>query len=183
MIHARTSHRRNETALEIAELSLAEYQSGLALLQEQETQAAVKKAEASLAIADSQFAAKKTDKDAAARSAARTELELAQRRKDVLLHYTKAKRTKELNLAIEVAKAELQASKEIWELESSKEKQLEREIAACKIIAPRDGKLVYSYGPESRKPGEPPIEAGAWVQPNQLLFKIVPVTEPVVQPK
>ncbi len=181
MIHARTSHRRNETALEIAELSLAEYQSGLVLLQEQETEAAVKKAEASLAIADSQFAAKKTDKDAAARSDARTELELAQRRKDVLLHYTKAKRIKELNLAIEVAKAELQASKEIWELESSKEKQLEREIAACKINAPRDGKLVYAYGPEPRKPGEPPIEMGWQVQPNQLLFKIVPVTEPAVQ--
>ena len=104
-IHSRISHRRNETALEIAELSLVEYQQGLAPLQDQETLAAVKKAEANFAIADGQFAAKKTDKDAAARTDARMELELAQSRRNVLLGYTKAKRIKELSLAIEVAKS------------------------------------------------------------------------------
>jgi HlyD family secretion protein len=184
-IHARASHRRNETTLEIAELSLAEYQNGLVVLQEQETQAAINKAEANLATAESQFATKKTDKDAAARTDARMELELAQARKNVLLHYTKAKRIKELNLAIEVAKAEVQASKEVWELEVSKDKRLEREIETLNIIAPCAGKLVYCYGPDGRKPGGgwPWIEVGAEVQPNELLFKIVPVTEPAVQPK
>ncbi len=182
-IHARTSHRKHETALEIAELSLAEYQNGLSVLQEQESQVAVKKAEANFAMADSQFAAKKTDKDAAARTDARMELELAQSRRSVLLGYTKAKRIKELSLAIEVARAEIQASKEVWDLEVFKEKRLEREIAACRIMAPRDGKLVYAYGPEPRKPGEMPIERGWQVQPNQLLFKIVPVTVTAVPAK
>ncbi len=182
-IQARTSHRRNEITLEIAELSLAEYQNGLVVLQEQETQAAIIRAEAKFAMADKEFATKKSDKGAAARTGAGMELELAQARKKVLLHYTKAKRIKELNLAIEVAKAEVQASKEVWELQVSKEKGLEREIETLNIIAPRDGTLVYYYGPEPRKPGWPPIEMGALVQPNQFLFKIVPVTEPAVQPR
>ena len=160
----------------------------------QEAQVAVKKAEANFAMADSQFAAKKTDKDAAARTDAGMALELAQARKNVLHDFTKAKRIKELNLAIEIARAEVQASKEVWDLEVSREGRLEREIEVSKIIAPRDGKLVYYYGSEGTKPrlgwkadGSaapwPFIEPGAQVQPNQLLFKIVPVTEPAVEPK
>jgi HlyD family secretion protein len=184
-IRSRAAHRRNQAAREIAEVNLTEYVEGLFKLQVGEAQVAIKKAEAELAIAEDEFAAKKTGKESAARGIARLALEIAQTRKRILLDYTKDKTMRELKLAIDVARAEELATNEVWELEVSKEKRLEREIEACKIVTPRDGKIVYFYGEEGSKPriGWKPdgstapfpfIEVGAQVQPHQLLFKVVP---------
>jgi HlyD family secretion protein len=193
-IRSGTAHRRNQAAREIAELNLVEYAEGLFKLQVQEVQAALKKAEADLAIAEDEFAAKKTGKEAAARDNARLALEIAQTRKRVLLDYTRGRTIKELKLAIEIAHADELASKDVSELQALKEKRLSREVDACKIVAPRDGKIIYYYGPEGTKPrigwkadGStapfPFIEVGAQVHPHQLLFKIVPVTDAANQAK
>jgi HlyD family secretion protein len=182
-IQARAAHRRNQTALEIAALNLKEYEDGLSVLQLQEAEAAIKKAEAKLAIAEAESTDNRTGKESDARANAQIALEIAQSGKNVLQKYTKAKRIQELKLAIELARADEQCSKEVWEL---KEKQLEREIEASKIVAPCDGRLVYYYGPEGTKPrigfkpdGSiapwPYLEVRAQVLPGQVLFKIVPV--------
>jgi HlyD family secretion protein len=191
-IRARAAYRRNESAREVAELGLVEYTEGLFKLQLAEAEAAIKKAEADLAIAEADSQAKKTGKEASARDNAKLALEIAQTGRRVLVDYSMAKRIKELKVAIELAQADEQASKEVWVLEVSKEKRLEREINACTIVAPRDGKVAYNYAPEGSKPrisfksdGStepwPYIEIGFQVQPQQLLFKIVPLEAPANQ--
>ena len=110
---------------------------------------------------------------------------LLSKRTHVLTEYTRDKRIKELKGATERAQADELASKEVYDLELSKEKRLERELQACTMVAPRDGKVVYYEGSKPRisvKPDGstapwPYIEVGEWVQYRQLLFKIVPVTE------
>ena len=75
------------------------------------------------------------------------------------------------------------AKKATWDLETSKEKILVRQIASCTIVAPFDGKLVYARTQEVRRGGGMgmiptvngvplvPIEKGAMVQSRQLLFR------------
>ena len=62
------------------------------------------------------------------------------------------------------------AKQALWELEKSKVKKLERQIAACEIRAPRDGILVYAYA--NPPVGHPLIELGATVRERQSLFQI-----------
>jgi hypothetical protein len=69
------------------------------------------------------------------------------------------------------ARSEELAQKTIWNLEVAKEKSLERQIASCTIVAPRDGTLVYA----------PRIEEGATVRERQILFEIAPSPETETQ--
>ncbi len=78
---------------------------------------------------------------------ARFALEQAQSKKKVLVEYTKAKTIKELQSEVEKARSDELAKKATWELEDSKEKKLEKQIAACKIKAPSDGLVVYANDP------------------------------------
>jgi HlyD family secretion protein len=117
---------------------------------------------------------------------ARYALEIAQGRKKVLRDYTKHKKIKELESAVEKARSEELAKKAIWALEDSKEKMLERQIAHCTIVAPMDGTLVYAAPNRNRvvqkRDGTlinlpASIEEGATVRERQILFEIVPIAE------
>ncbi len=192
---ARGTHENRVAASEIANLSLKEYSEYLYKIELAEIEAAILKAEGDLTVAlDTEKAAGKIPSGRSFVKSARFALSAAQLRKQALLEVTRPKRVKELELAVATAKTEELTSKVLWEVAESRSKRLERLIGFCKILAPRDGKLVYYCGPEGSKPrlaskadGStapwPFIEVGAQVQPNQLLFKIVPVTEPAVPPK
>jgi hypothetical protein len=75
---------------------------------------------------------------------ARFALEKAQGQRKVLVDFTRWKKSKDLKSAVEKARSEELAKQAIWNLEDAKERKLERQIANCTIIAPRDGKLVYA---------------------------------------
>ncbi len=195
--NTKRTHRIAQVAREIAELSLVEFEEGGFRIQLAEAESALVKAEADLALAEA-AAAKSTSDNEKKRSEllrpARVALDLAQTRKLVLRDFTKVRRIKELQLAVDNARLDELAAMATFELEAEKEKQLEREIQPFAIIAPRDGKLAYFYGPEGTQPrlgqrGDgtaapwPFIEVGATVAPRQVLFRILPLAEPVPVPK
>jgi len=179
-------------AREVAEMDRNQYLDGPFKLELAEAEAGIAQAELDLASAEKgRPAAEKQDAGPSLRRA-RFALEAAQVRKKVLHEYSKPKRIKEMQLALEVAQHAELASKASLELEQTKGKRLERDIQACTIVAPCDGMLVYYYGPVGTKPrmgqkGDgtsapwPFIEVGAFAHPQQVLFKIVPLTEPMPQ--
>ena len=68
---------------------------------------------------------------------ARFALEQAQSKKKVLVDYTKDKTIKELESEVEKAHSDELAKKATWELEASKEKKLEKQIADCDDQGPQ----------------------------------------------
>ncbi len=137
--------------------------------EQREAEGDLKIAQAELALAEEQRDAKKLVGGAdqlevklseLAIARAKLALEKAGNRLHVLGHYTKDKQTRELATHLESSRSTELAKKATWELEKSKEKKLERQIAACTFKAPIDGTLVY-YG---NSPGrQPAIEEGATV--------------------
>ena len=91
---------------------------------------------------------------------ARFALEQAQSKKKVLVDYTKDKTIKELKSEVEKARSDELAKKATCELEMTKEKKLERQIAACNIMAPADGLVVYANDPNRAFISEPAADRG-----------------------
>jgi HlyD family secretion protein len=103
----------------------------------------------------------------------RLAIELAKTQRDSLEKYTSGKTTKELKVDVERKRSEELAKYASWNLEKSKAKKLERQIAACDIKAPADGLIVYANDP-SRAFGSnrPQIEEGATVRERQKIFSL-----------
>ena len=175
---------------EEAEIAVVEYQEGIYVMNLAEIQGDIKIAEAELALAQEELNSAKaiaTDKLAIKRLElavlrAQFGLEKGQHRKKVLVDYTKGRTIKQLISSLEKTRSDELAKKATWELETSKEKKLERQIASCTIVAPRDGILIYDSGGTSsvlRNDGTtiPLITEGATVRERQLLFEIIPAPE------
>ena len=98
--------------------------------------------------------------------------------------YTKDKTIKELKSEVEKAHSDELAKQATLDLENTKEKKLERQIAACKILAPSDGLVVYANDPD---PGllssTPQIEEGAQVRERQKIFSLPDITKMQVNTK
>jgi multidrug efflux pump subunit AcrA (membrane-fusion protein) len=111
-------------------------------------------------------------------------LEQAQGKKHVLEDYTQAKTVKELKSEVEKSRSDELAKKATWELETSKERKLERQIAACEIKAAGDGLVVYANDP-SRAWGsnQPQIEEGAQVHERQKIFSLPDISQMQVNAK
>jgi len=95
-------------------------------------------------------------------------LGLARHKLDVLEKYTMGKTIKELKANIEQARADELAKRATLQLEKDKESKLKRQIAACTLVAPGDGMLVYADSPNQR----PSIEEGATVRERQKIFSL-----------
>ncbi|HKI16553.1 MAG TPA: hypothetical protein VKA15_01670, partial [Isosphaeraceae bacterium] len=107
-----------------------------------------------------------------------------QNRLHLLTTYTMGKQIRELRLTVEQARSTELAKKATWDLETAKEKKLERQITACRIVAPRDGTLVYPPGTgqlvmenDGTTASIPLIEEGATVRERQVLFEIIPTPD------
>ncbi len=102
-------------------------------------------------------------------------LELAKSRRELLEKYTKEKTIKALTVDVEQKRLDELAKQARWQLEQSKQRKLERQIAACKIIAPGDGTIVYANPPRSRanQPPIPQIEEGAQVRERQKILSVI----------
>ena len=107
----------------------------------------------------------------------RMALELAQSKLELLKKYTGDKITKVLQIEVERKHSEELSRQAAWDLEKSKEAKLERQIAACKLVAPSRGLVVYANDP-SRSIGanQPQIEEGATVHERQKIISIPDLT-------
>jgi HlyD family secretion protein len=165
---------------EIAEIAVVEYVEGLLASETAEIQGEVKLGAAELDLAEAELEAAKAivgdnklqiKRAQLARSRAKFAVEKGLSRLRILKDYTSPKRKRELQSEVEKTRSIELAKKATWELEISKERKLERQIAACEIRAPSDGTLVYANPADGRRRL---IEEGATVRERQLLFEIVP---------
>ncbi len=163
---------------EAAQINLQSYVDDLFPRERREAEGDMKIAQAELALAEEQRDAKKPVGGAnrlevklseLAIARAQLALEKAGNRLHVLAHYTKGKQTRDLTTQVESSRSTELAKKATWELELTRERKLERQIAACTIKAPIDGTVVYHASAPGRA-----IEEGATVLERQLLFQIVP---------
>ena len=89
--------------------------------------------------------------------------------------FTRPKTEKQLQVEIDRAKADMVVAAQAFQLEQSRQKKLEQQIAACQVKAPFDGIVVYS-----ETTGRNAIEEGAQVREHQRLFQIVDMSSPLV---
>jgi multidrug efflux pump subunit AcrA (membrane-fusion protein) len=108
----------------------------------------------------------------------RKALELAKSKLEVLEKYTREKMTKALKVEAERKRTDELARNEAWTLEKSKAEKLRRQIAACKIVAPSDGVVVYGNDP-LRGARMPRIEEGAAVHQRQKIVSILDLAGPM----
>jgi HlyD family secretion protein len=115
---------------------------------------------------------------------ARFALEQAETKKKVLEQYTKHKTIKELKSEVEKAHSDELAKKATYELETSKERKLEKQIAYCELKAPNDGLVVYANDPtRSFGSNQPQIEEGATVRERQKIFSLPDINRMQVNTK
>ncbi len=105
-------------------------------------------------------------------------------KKKVLIDFTKGKTIKELQSEVEKARSDELAKNATYELEMTKEKKLERQIANCEIKAPADGLVVYANDPNRAfGSGQPQIEEGATVRERQKIFSLPDISRMQVNTK
>jgi biotin carboxyl carrier protein len=181
LLTAKATYENAKLEREVAEISVVEYGDGIFRSEDAETAGDVNIAEAELALAEAERnvavnAAKALGapgSDVGVKHAelavlrARFALEKAVTRRKTLLDFTRGKMLKALKSSVAKARSSELAQKSIEELQAAKLKGLERQIASCKIAAPRDGTIVYA----------PRIFEGGSVREGQVLFEIVPSPE------
>ncbi len=170
---------------EVAEIAVVEYKDGIFKQDLATVEGEIKLAESDLSRSEDRldWARRMYDKGYVSLAAknseelalkkARFALEQAQSKRKVLLDYTKGKTIKELESDVEKARSDELAKKATWELETGKEKKLERQITACEIRAPSDGLVVYANDPNRAfGSNQPQVEEGAAVRERQKIFSL-----------
>jgi HlyD family secretion protein len=181
---------------EVAEIAVTEYVEGIFVQDRATAEGEIKLAESDLSRSEDRldWATRMFVKGYVSKASAVSEQlnlqkarfakEQADSKLKVLLDYTKAKTIKELESEVEKARSDELAKKATWELEVSKERKLERQIKACKILAPSDGLVVYANDPtRSFGSSQPQIEEGASVRERQKIFSLPDITKMQVNTK
>ena len=181
---------------EVAEIAVREYVEGIYKQDLATVEGEIKLAESELSRAEDRVdwaqrmylkgyvsLAQKVSEDLALKKA-RFALEQAQSKKKVLVDYTRDKTIKELESDVKKALSDELAKKATLELETGKEKKLERQIAACMIIAPSDGLVVYANDPtRAFMSNTPQVEEGAQVRERQKIFSLPDISQMQVNTK
>ena len=114
---------------------------------------------------------------------AKNTLESAEGRLKVLDELTKAKMLVQFDADIETTRAKLESDKSTLAEEKEKLQEIQAQIAACKIVAPADGQVVYANKFSGRGGGEFIVEAGALVREQQTIFLLPDPTRMQVKAK
>jgi len=114
---------------------------------------------------------------------AKNTLESAEGRLKVLDELTKAKMLVQFDADIETTRAKLETDKSTLSEEKEKLQEIQTQIAACKIVAPADGQVVYANKFSGRGGGEFIVEAGALVREQQTIFLLPDPTRMQVKAK
>jgi RND family efflux transporter MFP subunit len=181
---------------EVAEIAVIEYEEGIYVQDLQTVEGEIKLAESDLSRSEDRvdWARRMYDKgyvsmaqkvsEELALKKARFTLEQSQSKRKVLVDYTRGKTIKELKSEVEKARSDELAKKATWELELSKEKKLEKQIAACTLRAPNDGLVVYANDPNRAfGSNQPQIEEGATVRERQKIFSLPDINRMQVNTK
>jgi HlyD family secretion protein len=181
---------------EVAEIAVKEYVEGIYVQDMQTVEGEIKLAESDLSRSEDRldWARRMFDKGYVSLATknseeltlkkARFALEQAQSKKKVLTEYTKPKTIKELQSEVEKTRSDELAKKATMELENTKEKKLEKQIAACKITAPSEGLVVYANDPtRAFMSNAPQIEEGATVRERQKIFSLPDISKMQVNTK
>lgn len=202
-------YRNAKRSRENAELALKEYQEGIYPLDQSRIQGEIKLADSAIQQAKAQrertrryrerIKAERRDGaaggsgdllaelslenqlDAVEQDLLREQLALeqAQAKLRVLEQYTKPKTIQELNLRIAERRSVELIQEHAYQLVKDHERNLERQIENCKLIAPRQGIVVYTRN--HFQFGEPsPIEVGATVREGQIIMWIEDVNSPML---
>jgi hypothetical protein len=174
-------------AAEDAELAAKSNRDDLFPRERREIEGETTIAEAELALAEEEHKAIKARQHnqselmraELATTRARFAVEKSKNRLHVLNQYTKDQRTRELSNTVELTRSNERVKKATLELEREKEKKLERQIAACSIVAPIDGTVVYADRVGMQAEGGAGsqlqrIGVGATVLEQQLILRVVP---------
>ncbi len=104
----------------------------------------------------------------------RSELALREARtmRDRLVKHTAPKIIVNLEAKIEAVRADLLAQEEAFKREDERKRRLERAIANCKMVAPRDGLVVYANEANGWGRVETQIREGLAVRENQSIFMV-----------
>ena len=92
--------------------------------------------------------------------AAKNDLELGNKKLQVLRKFTKAKMLTQLETDIEAYEVQYNNEKLSFEEEEQKLKEIRDQIAVCKVVAPQDGQVVYANVQSSRSSAEFVVEKG-----------------------
>jgi RNA polymerase sigma factor (sigma-70 family) len=186
---AKANHGNARIASEDAELALKTYRDDLFPREQREVESDAKIAEAELALAEEER--KAIEEVVHTRAAlmranlavtrARLALEKSKNRLHVLIDYTKFRQIRALSTTAETSRSNELAKGTTVELEISKAKKLEEQIAACTIVAPTDGIVVYAdvSGADGAAGGGSEvglINEGAIVRERQPIARIVPTS-------
>ncbi len=110
----------------------------------------------------------------------RRSLTQAEARRDLLENFTRDKTVKELEADIRKARGLELARERAWELEKRKARKLEEQIAACTLVAPRDGTVIYANDPSRMfRANVSQIEEGATVRERQLIVRLLELDGPM----
>ena len=102
--------------------------------------------------------------------AATNDLQLAKRKLEVLEKYTQLKMVTQLDSDIQAAEVKWRNEKDSYQEEVTKLKEIEDQIAKCRVVAPQEGQVVYANVQSSRSGSEFVVEAGSAVRENQVVI-------------
>jgi HlyD family secretion protein len=106
----------------------------------------------------------------------RIAFELAKSKLELLEKYSLEKTTKALQMDVVTKQAEELTKRTTWEHERAKDAKLERQIAACTLIAPIDGLVVYG-NERDIYPDLAEIETGGTVSHRRKIVTIVDLSQ------
>jgi HlyD family secretion protein len=112
------------------------------------------------------------DADRFAVNKARNELENGTTKLEVLRKYTKAKMLKQFDSDIASTEALEESEAASFELEDTKRKTIETQIASCRIVAPKSGQVVHANIFDSRGDNEFIVQPGTAVREGQVILRM-----------
>jgi len=175
---------KSENELDAAKIAMVEYVDGLFVQEQQELEAQITLANETLRRAEEYYAysarlaakgyvtSLQLEGDRFAVEKAKIELANAQRKLDVLEKHTREKKIKELESKIRVAEADLESARERLKIEQKMLNFFLDQIAACTIVAPTTGQVVYANDRGSRESSEFIVEPGAKVRERQTIIRL-----------
>ena len=112
------------------------------------------------------------DADQFAVQKARKELDLAQTKLEVLRVHTRKAKVNDLNASIKTTKARLQSAENSYQLEKTRELEIEEQIKKCTIFSPSDGEVTYANKTSGGSQDGVLIEEGKQVRERQTIIRL-----------
>jgi HlyD family secretion protein len=115
--------------------------------------------------------------------AARNDLDLAKRKLNVLEKFTQQKMLTQLESDIQSAQVKWKNEQSSHQEELKKLRDVDDQIAKCRVNAPQDGQVVYANLQSSRSGSEFVVEPGAMVRERQVVIRLPDPTSMQVKAK